>query len=103
MDIILQKGQRVWFDDMKKPFKVREANDRYAICTMPYNFIPNKVIYTIVDYKRQVRGLDNMVFGTHDYYKDEDCKQAFYELLSGELEVSFKRSKRVQLQISKVV
>lgn len=100
--IELKKGQRVWFDDMKKPFKVRESNDRFAICTMPYNFIPNSVIYTIVDFERQKRGLDNMVFGVHDYYTDEDCRQAFEELNNGELEVSYKRSKNVPLQITKL-
>lgn len=97
----MTKGQKVWFDNIKKPFKVREANDKYAICTMPYNFKPNTVIYTIVDFERKERGLDNMVFGIHDYFSDDDCRQAFEELNIGELAVSYRRC--VPLHITKLL
>lgn len=98
----MKKGQKVWFDNMRKPFKVREANDKYAICTMPYNFIPNTVIYTIVDFERQERGLDNLVFGIHDYYSDEDCRQAFEELNKGEYGLSRRQNKCIPLQITRM-
>lgn len=100
--MILEKGQRVWFSDGKKSFKVREANERFAICTQPYNFKPETVIYTIIDFERNVRGMDNMVFGMHDYYSDEDCAEAFKELNEGVFEVSYKHSKHVELDIVKV-
>ena len=48
--MILNKGQRVWFSDGKKSFRVREANEKFAICTQPYNFKPETVIYTIIDF-----------------------------------------------------
>ncbi len=96
----LQKGQRVWFDDDKKSYKVREANDMFAICTKPYNFKPKCVVYTIVDFERGVRGTDNLVFGLYDYYSDEDCKRAFNELNNGGLGVS--RRNYVELRIAKI-
>lgn len=101
--MILNKGQRVWFSDGKKSFKVREANEKFAICTQPYNFKPETVIYTIIDFENNIRGMDNMVFGVHDYYSDEDCAEAMKELLSGDLEVSRRHHKYVKLDIIKVI
>ena len=98
----LVKGQKAWFSDGKKSFKVREANERFAICTQPYNFKPNTVIYTIIDFEREIRGEDNMVIGIHDYYSDDDCTDAMKELLSGELEVSSRSYKHVSLDIVKI-
>ena len=97
----LSKGDKVWFANKKKPYKVRACNDRFAICTQPYNFKPHTVIYTIVDFERNVRGMDNYVFGIYDYYSDEDCEQALQELISNEMEVSYRNY--VELDITKVV
>lgn len=98
----LNKDDRVWFSSNKKSFKVRECNDRFAICTQPYNFKPNTVIYTIIDFDRHVRGLDNLIFTVYDYYSDEDCKQAMEDLMSGEIEVSWKTDKNVSLDIVRI-
>ena len=98
----LNKGDSVWFSASKKSFKVRECNDRFAICTQPFNLQPKTVIYTIIDFDRNVRGEDNLIFTVYDYYSDEDCKQAMEDLMSGEIEVSYKRNKNTILDIVKV-
>ena len=98
----LNKGDSVWFSTSKKSFKVRECNDRFAICTQPFNLRPNTVLYTIIDFDRDVRGEDNLIFTVYDYYSDEDCKQAMEDLMSGEIEVSYKRNKNTILDIVKV-
>ena len=98
----LNKGDSVWFSASKKSFKVRECNDRFAICTQPFNLQPKTVIYTIIDFDRNVRGEDNLIFTVYDYYSDEDCKQAMDDLMSGEIEVSYKRNKNTILDIVKV-
>lgn len=98
--IDLKKGDKIWFETNKRPFTVREANNRFAICTQPYNFKPRTVVYTIIDFERNVRGLDNLVFGLYDYYSDKDCKRALKSLISGEMEVSYRRGKYVELDIS---
>ena len=98
----LNKGDSVWFSTSKKSFKVRECNDRFAICTQPFNLRPKTVLYTIIDFDRDVRGEDNLIFSVYDYYSDEDCKQAMEDLMSGEIEVSYKRNKNTILDIVKV-
>jgi hypothetical protein len=98
----LNKDDRVWFSSNKKSFKVRECNDRFAICTQPFNLQPKTVLYTIIDFDRNVRGEDNLIFSVYDYYSDEDCKQAMEDLISGEIEVSYKRNKNTILDIVKV-
>lgn len=98
----LNKGDRVWFSTSKKSFKVRECNDRFAICTQPFNLQPKTVLYTIIDFDRDVRGEDNLIFTVYDYYSDEDCKRAMEDLMSGEIEVSYKRNKNTILDIVKV-
>lgn len=98
----LNKGDGVWFSTNKKSFKVRECNDRFAICTQPFNLQPKTVLYTIIDFDRDVRGEDNLIFTVYDYYSDEDCKQAMEDLMSGEIEVSYKRNKNTILDIVKV-
>lgn len=98
----LKKGDKVWFSDGKKSFTVRESKDNFAICTQPYNFRPNTVIYTIIDFEREVRGMDNYVFATHDYFSDEDCESAMCDLINKEMEVSYKHSKHVKLDIVKI-
>lgn len=98
----LNKGDKVWFGNDKKPFTVRACNNRFAICTQPFNFVPQTVCYTIVDFERNVRGVDNYVFSIYDYYSDEDCDEALQALINGEMEVSYKNNKYVQLDITKV-
>lgn len=96
---MLKKGDKIYFSGNKKAFTVREADEHFAICTQPYNFRPNTVVYTIIDFERNVRGMDNYVFGVHDYYSDEDCKDAMIELQTGMMEVSYKNSRKVPLDI----
>lgn len=98
----LKKGDSVWFAASKKSFQVRECNERFAICTQPFNLRPNTVIYTIIDFERNVRGMDNLVFGIYDYYLDEDCKLAMEDLLHGDMEVSWRSGKNVSLDIFRI-
>lgn len=98
----INKGDSIWFAAGNKPFRVRECNERFAICTQPYNFRPKTVIYTIIDFERNVRGMDNLIFTVYDYYLDEDCKLAMEDLLHGDLEVSWKSSKNVALDIVRI-
>lgn len=100
--MILHKGDRVWFKGDKKPFRVRAANERFAICTKPYNFQPKTVIYTIVDFEWGMRGMDNMIFGIYSYCSDEECEEALQALINGDLEVSSKTHKHTRIEIVRV-
>lgn len=74
-------GSRVWLDGESQPYKVRARDDRYIICTKPFN-LKRTVLYTIIDLERSKRGPDNMVFGA-GYETDEQVSARMAELSAG--------------------
>lgn len=85
----VEVGDKVYVPNEKRPFRVRARDERYIICTKPYN--PKRTVrYFIIDLKERVRGPDNMVFCS-GYETDEDCAERLQELQSGEIEVSWRR------------
>lgn len=58
----LPVGTKVKFVSEKRPYTVQASDERYAICTKPFN-IYRTVLYTIIDFKEQIRGPENLVFG----------------------------------------
>ena len=92
-------GDRVYFAIEKRPYRVRARNQRYLICTKPFN--PRKtVLYTIIDLVEKVRGPDNIIFGL-GYEDQEDIDARLADLASGEAEVSHRR--RIDLDVGRVV
>lgn len=91
-------GQKIYFPDEKRPYKVRACNERFAVCTKPYNPM-RTVLYTIIDLKREVRGTENLIFGM-GFDSDEYCVAALNRLVSGETEVSYRNF--VDLNIQKI-
>ena len=85
----VNKGDKIYIPGEKKPYKVRCRDNRYIICTKPFN-IRNTVIYFIVDLERKLRGPDNMVF-CFGYETDEQCFDRLSELQTGRIEVSTRR------------
>lgn len=73
-------GNKIWFAEEKRPYTVRACDDRFLICTKPYNFKPKTVIYTIVDLVDGIRGTDNYSIGWCDYYETADCEAMLREL-----------------------
>lgn len=89
-------GDKIKFIEEKKPYSIIACDDRYLICTKPYN--PKRtVIYTIVDLQENIRGTENMIFCL-GFETKEDCDEALIRLQSGESEIS--RRNRIQLNIS---
>ena len=86
----LSVGDNVFIREHKRPFKVRCRDERYIICTKPFN-VMHTVLYFIIDLERNVRGPDNVVFCS-GYETDEQCAERLRELQSGEIEVSYRRS-----------
>lgn len=58
----LAVGDRVWFVEEKLPYTVQARSRRYLICTKPFN-LQRTVLYCIVDFKEDVRGPENLIFG----------------------------------------
>ena len=94
----IKAGNRIKFESEGKPYKVRLADERFAICTKPFN-LRHTTIYTIVDLERGVRGPDDLIFG-EGYETDEDMTRALKQLQAGEIEVSHRRS--IPLDIERV-
>jgi hypothetical protein len=84
---LLKVGDRVKFMAERLCYRVRACNERFAVCTKPFN-PRHTVLYTLIDLEREVRGTENMIFGL-SFEMDQDCKQALARLASGETEVSW--------------
>ena len=90
-------GDKVFVPKEKRPYRVRIRDDRYIICTKPFN-PKHTVLYFIVDLKRKMRGQDNMIFCS-GYETDEHCKERLKELQDGEIEVRMRRGIPVDIEI----
>ena len=88
-------GDKVKFAEEATTYTIQARTDRFLVCTRPFN--PKRtVIYAIVDIKRQVRGPDNMVF-SNGYESRVDCESRLAELENGEIEVSWRKSIRLEV------
>lgn len=94
----IMKGDSIWFSGEKRPYKVRVRNDRYVICTKPFN-LKKTVLYTIIDLLRQVRGTEDLIFCA-GFETDQQCEDALKRLTAGESEISMRN--RVELKIDKI-
>ena len=85
---VFSVGDRIWFKSEKRPYRVKASDERFVVCTKPHN--PQRtVLYTIIDFKRQVRGTENLVF-CMGFETDELCKEALERLQKGESEVTYR-------------
>lgn len=96
---LMKVGSKIYFDREKQPYTVKALNDRYVICTKPYNF-KRTVWYTIIDLEEQIRGTNNLVFNMYDYKSQEGIDECMKDLLSGEVEISHRN--RVDLNIIRI-
>ena len=90
-------GDKVYIPDQKRPFRVRARDDRYIICTKPFN-PQHTVIYFIVDLIDKWRAPDNMIFCS-GYETDEDCNERLKELQSGKIGLSWRRGIPLDIDI----
>lgn len=90
-------GDKVYVPNHKRPFRVRARDDRYIICTKPFN-PKHTVIYFIVDLVEKRRAPDNMIFCC-GYETDEQCQERLKELQSGKIELSWRRGIPLDIDI----
>ena len=90
-------GDKVYIPQHKRPFRVKARDERFIICTKPFN-AQHTVIYFIVDLVEKRRGPDNMIFCS-GYETDEDCKERLRELQNAEIEVSYRRGIALDIDI----
>ena len=93
----VEVGDKVYIPNQKKPYRVRARDDRYIICTKPFN-PQHTVFYFIIDLVDKRRAPDNMIFCS-GYETDEDCNERLEELQSGEIELSWRRGIPLDIEI----
>lgn len=94
----LHKDDRIWFHGKVRPYRVRIANERYAVCTKPFN--PQRtVLYTVVDLQKQWRGPENLIFGM-GAETDQQCRRMLRRITKGASAVS--RRHGIPLMIERV-
>lgn len=86
----LQVGNRVKFTGERQAYTVQAANQRFAVCTKPFN--PRRsVLYSIVDFERSVRGTEDLIF-CMGFETRQQCDEALDRLATGESEVSYRNN-----------
>lgn len=114
--IELKKDMLVYFIGEKLPMKVKAVNENFAICTRKlnkrqdadllhrqvetgayfsfteaYNDQKEEMIYTIIDFKKNIRGAHNLIMGGCDFKDEKEMKDFLIELESGEVEISHRK------------
>lgn len=95
-DIKLTPGTLVYFSTDVKPFKVRACDDRFAICTKPFN-LKKTYFYTIIDLDADRRGPDDRIFHCYDLTKDRECTLMLRHLQRGKIELSQRRGRGLDI------
>ena len=92
-----QVGDKVYIPDQKKPFRVRARDERYLICTKPFNPM-HTVLYFIIDLVDKWRAPDDRLFCS-GYETDEDCNARLKELQEGKIGLSVRRGVPLDIEI----
>lgn len=91
-------GDKIKFKSEKQRYTVMACNDRFAVCTKPFN-AKKTVIYSIIDFENKIRGTENLVF-CMGFETKELCEDALERLAKEESEVSYRN--RVELDIEHI-
>jgi hypothetical protein len=92
-------GDKVYFEGEVQGYTVQARNDRYIVCTKPFN--PRKtVLYCIVDLKNDIRGPEGVTFSIGAETRDQ-CEAMLDRVAQGTSEISYRN--RTRLLTSKVV
>lgn len=98
--MILKKGDKVKFLSEKQRYKVIAANKKFAICIKPFN-ARKTYLYTIIDFEKQIRGPESLIFNCTDLQTEKGCREMFMRLARGKSEVSYRRN--IPLDIEQII
>lgn len=93
----VEVGDKVYIPNQKRPFRVKARDDRYIICTKPFN-PKHTVIYFIVDLVKRWRAPDDRLFCS-GYETDEQCQKRLQELQNGKIGLSIRRGMPLDIDI----
>jgi hypothetical protein len=109
----LKQNQEVFFKTENLPYNVMAVSDQYAVVSRKLNKIEdnnllefevkrgaysskerafeklkNEPVYSVLDFKNNVKAPHNQVFNSFDMFKTEDCQKLINSLEKGEVELS---------------
>ena len=90
-------GDKVFVPTDKRHYTVKARDERYIICTKPFN-VRHTVLYFIIDLLNKWRAPDNMIFCS-GYETTEDCQERLKELQDGTIELSRRRGIPLDIEI----
>lgn len=93
----LKVGDKVKFLTEKQRYTIQARNERYIICTKPFN-AKRTVWYTIIDIERYCRGEDNLIFSM-SYETRAKCEDNLKNLTDGKMEVSYRNVIKLDVEV----
>jgi len=90
-------GDKVYAPNEKQPYRVKARDERYIICTKPFN-LKHTVLYFIIDLVDKWRSPDDRVF-CFGYETDEQCHERLKELQFGKIGLSRRRGVPLDVEI----
>ena len=88
---------KIYIPTDKRPYTVTARDNRYIICTKPFN-LKHTVLYFIIDLKDKWRAPDDRVFCS-GYDTDEQCQEQLKKLQSGEIKLSWRRGVPLDIEV----
>lgn len=95
---MFELDKKIYFLEEKYAYRIKAMNDKYLICTKPFN-LKKTVFYTIVDLEKNIRGSNNLIFNIYDYENQEDIDRCLNDLINKTIEISMRN--RIPLRIGK--
>jgi hypothetical protein len=97
---ILPVGSKVKFIEEQQSYTVQASNIAFSVCTKPFN-CRKTVLYTIIDWIKNIRGTESLVFGFGAETRDQCCEM-LQRLTDGETEVSYRNNIPLHIESVKV-
>ena len=96
-------GDKIKFKSERMRYTVQACNDRFAVCTKPFNPLRTH-LYTIIDFSEGIRGTENLIFCA-GFEDRKDCEEALKRLTADVLDVDsseISHRNRIPLDIEKI-
>lgn len=94
-------GDKIKFANERRRYTVQAASSRFLVCTKPFP-LHKTVLYSIVDFERNIRGTENLVFGFGAKTR-EQCQEMLERLESGETEISYRNRVPLVIETGKCI
>ena len=125
---MLKLNQKVYFQKEKLPYNVMAISENFAVVsrklhrredahllhqlvfnnaymtfTDAFNNLNDEPVYSLLDFKNNVRASDNYIFGMYDYFDTVSCQKALKELESGVAELSERTKIELNIDFERTV